>query len=82
MNSKLRNLKLIPNKLTYDVSYLHNFTSLGMFAQMLKATISFVSLVCAYIHMEQLSSYYTDFHEILPSIFLKICQRNSSSILT
>jgi hypothetical protein len=34
MNSKLRNLKLIPNKLTHDVSYLHNFTSLGMFAQM------------------------------------------------
>jgi len=33
------------------------------------------------IHMEKLSSHWMDFHEILhSSIFLKICQENSSSV--
>jgi len=34
MNGKLSNLKHVLNKLTCDISYFHNFISLGMFAQM------------------------------------------------
>ena len=42
-------------------------TFLGMFAKLRKATISFVMsicpLVCLSVHMDQLSSHWTDFHE-------------------
>jgi hypothetical protein len=37
---------------------------LGTFTKLWKATISFVMSVCLSIHMEQLSSHWTDIHEI------------------
>ena len=45
---------------------------LGMFAKLLKATISFVLSVHLSVHMQQLGSMWTDFHEVwFLSIFLK-----------
>jgi hypothetical protein len=45
---------------------------LGMFAKLLKATINFILSVCLPVHMEQLGSMWTDFHEVwFLSIFLK-----------
>ena len=52
---------------------------LGAFMKLWRATVSFVMAVCT----EQPSSHWTDIHEILYlSIFLKICQENSSFIKT
>jgi hypothetical protein len=40
------------------------FLFLGVFANLQKATISFVMSVCLSVRTEQLGSYRTDFHEI------------------
>jgi len=37
---------------------------LGALAKLGKATIGFVMKVCPSVHMEQLGSHWTDFHEI------------------
>jgi hypothetical protein len=54
---------------------------LNPFAKLRKASFSFVMPAYPYVRMEQLGSHWTDFHEILYlSIFLKICQENSTCI--
>jgi len=56
-----------------------DFSLLGAFAKLRKATISFVLSVCPSVHMEQLGSYWADFHEIsMFEYFSKICPENSS----
>ena len=48
---------------------------LGAFEKLREATINFVTSVRPSVHMEQLGSHWTDFHEILyPSIFRKSVQ--------
>jgi len=44
------------------LAFLRSF--LGKFAKLRKATVSFVMSVCLSVRMEQLASYWTDFHEI------------------
>jgi hypothetical protein len=52
-----------------------------MFIKLQKAIITFITPVCPSIHMQQLSSYWMDFHEILYlSIFWKYVKKNSSFI--
>jgi len=54
---------------------------LGMFAKLRKATISFVMSVRPSVHMEQLGSRRTDFHEIWHlSIFRKIIKKIQVSL--
>jgi hypothetical protein len=48
-----------------SVSYAEPFSLfLGAFAKLIKATINFVMSVRLPVHMEQLGSHLTDFHEI------------------
>jgi hypothetical protein len=55
---------------SYGYGYGYGFQLL--FTKLRKATISFVLSVCLSVHMEQLGSHWSDFHEILYlSIFLK-----------
>jgi len=51
--------------------------SLGTFAKLWKATISFIMFVCPSIHMEQLSPHYTNFHEIW---YLRVFQNSVEKI--
>ena len=44
---------------------------LGALAKLRKATVSFVMSVCLSVRMEQLGSYWTDFHEILYLIIFR-----------
>ena len=46
--------------------------SLGTFAKLWKATISFIMSVCPSIHMEQLGPHYTNIHEIW---YLRVFQK-------
>ena len=47
-----------------------------MFAELQKVTISFIMSVCPLVHMEHLSSHWTDFHEIwYLGIFLKSAEK-------
>ena len=54
---------------------------LGAFRKLRKLTVSFVMPVCPSVHMEQLSSHWTDFHGIwYLSNFSEPCLENSSFI--
>jgi len=54
-----------------------DFSLLGEFAELLKATISFVASVCPSVRIEQFGSNWKDFHEILMfENFSKICREN------
>jgi len=50
---------------------------LGEFAKLRKATISFVMSVCPSVRMEQIGSYWMDFHEIL---YLRIFRKSVEKI--
>jgi hypothetical protein len=52
-------------------------TILGAFAELRKATISFVMSVLPSVHVEQLDSYWTDFHEIR---YLNVFRKNRRDI--
>jgi len=55
----------------------------GVFAKLLKATISFITSVCASVRTEQLGSHWTDFHEIWHStIFWKPVEEIHVSLIS
>jgi len=56
-------------------------TFLGIFAELRKATISFIMSIYLSIHLEVLGSHWTDFHEILYlGIFLKSLEKIQVSL--
>jgi hypothetical protein len=79
------NADTILNELSQLIKFDHSRKNLCMFAELHKATISFIMSVCPSIclsvHMEQLSSQWADFYEIwYLTISPKMCQENSSLI--
>jgi hypothetical protein len=51
--------------------------ALGAFTKLRKAIVNFVTSVCPSVRLEQLSSHWTDFHEIL---YLRISQKSVNKI--
>jgi hypothetical protein len=54
---------------------------LGAIEKLRKTTVSFVMSACVSVHMEQLCSHWTNFHEIsYLSIFLKSVEKTQASL--
>jgi len=58
-------------KFSYFLNVPFSYQFLGVFAELQKATISFVMSVRLSFHMEQLGYQWTDFHEILHIVFFE-----------
>jgi len=54
----------------------------GVFAKLLKATISFITSVCPSVRMEQLSSHWTDFHEWYSTILWNLVETIQVSLIS
>ena len=64
------------------ISFLHAFTKLhkATIRYVMFVCLSFLLSICLSIHIEQLGSHLTDFHEVLFENFQVICQDNSRFI--